>query len=80
MIIKITIITYHILTIALNGHFHIHFYYTLKTTRKMQEAEFSLELAFAIEKHLIVCFISYYETYYQDHKEGKYNILKANIA
>ena len=43
----------------------------------MQELNFSAELASAIGKHSIVCFIRYYEADYQGQKEGKYNIVKA---
>nr|XP_027076920.1 replication protein A 70 kDa DNA-binding subunit B-like [Coffea arabica] len=42
-----------------------------------EELNFSTELASAIGKHSIVCFIRYYEADYQGQKEGKYNIVKA---
>ncbi|XP_027185453.1 uncharacterized protein LOC113783503 [Coffea eugenioides] len=42
-----------------------------------EELNFSAELASAIRKHSIVCFIRYYESNYQGQKKGKYNIVKA---
>ncbi|CDP12393.1 unnamed protein product [Coffea canephora] len=42
-----------------------------------EELNFFAELASAIRRHLIVCFIRYYESNYQGQKEGKYNIVKA---
>ncbi|XP_027149446.1 uncharacterized protein LOC113760648 isoform X1 [Coffea eugenioides] len=45
-----------------------------------EELNFSAELASALGKHAIVCFIRYYESDYQGQKEGKYNIVKAYTA
>ncbi|XP_071938971.1 uncharacterized protein [Coffea arabica] len=46
----------------------------------LKELNFSAELASALGKHAIVCFIRYYESDYQGQKEGKYNIVKAYTA